>query len=560
MLNHKIKIAALCATLIMPASFASAQIQRMPGVADKPFKEVIVPPSHSLDAKQGKPLEDAPQRMSVDDAAKELTTLNAVQFEGSTVIKEQDLQAIAAKYIGQKLTKGKLAELKYEIKKAYYDAGYILVHVVTKPQDISAGVLKVSVYEAEVGNIEVQANNQVHSWLPEQIAKRTKSGNILQEVELESMINDINDLYGAGASLTLRPGEKFKTTDLVVNMRDEDEDHHYVGVNNYGSDLTGRTVAYGHVEHSNLLKMGEKFAVDLQHSDEDLWTAAFSAIVPTGLRNINLETSYLHSENDIVGRLKTLNASGETDILDIGFASKVMNTRKHRAVVKVGFQDRRHESFLANVTDTKDNLDKIYGETSYLYRGLSSVFYSAVKLSRGIDAFGSSEKGEANATRLLGDQEAWIFEPSLIFQARPFTPDGTIKTSARAQVSSNTLLSSDLFAIGGYGSVRGFDVAEEAAEAGYVFSLEYNHVLPLNIPKTTVEFGPFFDGGAVDNRVQGSVQDTHFYSVGLGAEISADLVPTGETVLRLDWAHPIGSYNSTTISDDTFYFNLTQRF
>ena len=42
---------------------------------------------------------------------------------------------------------------------------------------------------------------------------------------------------------------------------------------------------------------------------------------------------------------------------------------------------------------------------------------------------------------------------------------------ARAQLASHTLLSSDLFAVGGYGSIRGFDIAEEAAEAGYVFSL-----------------------------------------------------------------------------------------
>ena len=565
MLNRKLKLAIFCASVVLPINLSLAQVERLPGVVDKIVQDIAIPNSYSLDDELAEPLGQELTVKKVDNASQVIADLKAVVFEGNTAIDDEELQEIIAKYVNQPLTKGKLAELKYDVKKAYYDEGYILVHAVTKPQKFANGVLKVNVYEAEIGDIEIRGNDLVHGFLLKNIAKRTEAGDVVNAVAAESVIKDINDLYGVGATLVLRPGSKFKTTDFLITMREEDNDNNNnnnnnVGINNYGSDLTGEVVAYGHTEHSNLFKMGEQLKLDLQRSEEDLWTAAVGAVIPTGFRNVNFEASYLHSENDIVGRLSSLQASGETDIYDLGFSSKLINTRKHTLTTKIGFQDRVHESFLSGVTETKDNLDKLYTDVNYSYRGAASVFYGGVRISKGIDAFGSSIKGESGATRNTGDQEVWIIEPTFIALARPFSADGTIKALIRAQATSGTSLSSDLFSVGGYGSIRGFDVSQEAAEMGYVFNLEYSHVVPLDIPRTTIEAGPFVDGGAINNRVSGTLVDTHFYSAGLGLKLEGDYVPTGTTVIRLDWARPIGSYNSTKVSDDTFYFNINQEF
>lgn len=148
----------------------------------------------------------------------------------------------------------------------------------------------------------------------------------------------------------------------------------------------------------------------------------------------------------------------------------------------------------------------------------------------------------------------------MLVNSRPFSTQGTIKALIRGQLSSNTLLSSDLMTAGGYAGIRGFNVAQEAAESGYNFSLEYNHILPFSTDRVEVKAGPFLDGGALYNRVAGSLEDTHFYSTGLGLEVEAKIVPVGDTVLRLDWARPIGSYKSEQVSSDTFYVRLKQEF
>ena len=550
----------LAAGVSVGAINANAQVERFPGLIDKRTPDVEIPRSHSLDKPKGKPFEETPVLKNVKSANKVIAKLKSVSFEGNTVIKDNVLQDIVEPYIGKKLTKGDLAALKFDVKKAFYDKGYILVRVVTKPQKFSSGNLKVNIYEAKIGEVVIEENKLLNNSLAKRLASRAESGEILDEVNLESTISDLNDLYGVGASVNLRPGKAFSTTDLNVSLKAAKEDTNNITVDNYGSDLTGRIVTSAYLEKSNFFNIGEKFNLSLQRSEEDLWGVAVGAVTPIGIKNIKLETSYLHSKNEISGRLEGLKASGETDAYNISFSSKLINTRKKQTVFRVGYEERVHESFLSDVRDTKDHLRKLYVESSFLYRGDNSVFFTSAKLSKGLDIFEASEKGDITASRSTGDPQAWIFEPVLLVNSKPFSDEGTVKALVRGQLASNTLLSSDLMSVGGYGNIRGFDVAQEAAEAGYSFSLEYNHELPIASDDYEVKMGPFVDGGALYNRVQGSLEDNHFYSVGLGLEARAKIIPTGDTILRLDWGHPVGNYNSNQVSSDTFYISLKQEF
>lgn len=559
MLNREIRTVCFIVGLFVPLA-SMAQVARMPGVVDKKIPEVEIPKSKSLDAAPAQPLEQAPEVKKVANPKQSIATLKSVVFKGNTVVKEGALQKVVSKYLDKKITAGDLAELKYEVKKVYYDKGYILVRVVTEPQDFSNGVLKVSIYEAKVGEVIVSKNDVINQWTANKIASVNKTGEILREDHVESMISDLNDLSNVKASVNLRPGKKFSETDLYVNIDKTKENVNVIGVNNYGSPYTGEIVTSAHLEQGNLLKMGEKLSLDVHRSNEDLWDVGVSASAPIGFRGVTFEANYLHSENEIGDNLEALKASGRTDSFSFALSDKLINTRNRQVAVSFGYENRVHESFLSDISDTKDNIRKLFTEASYLQRFNNSVYYGSLKLSKGIDAFGASQKGEFSSSRVMGDQEAWILQPTLLANLRPFGENGTIKAFIVGQAASEALLSSDLFAIGGYGSVRGFDVSQEVGEAGYSFTLEYNHRLPINVNKVTFKAGPFIDGGAVNSRVARTVQDTHLYSAGLGLEAVAKIVPVGDTTLRLDWAHPVGSYRATNVSDDTFYINLKQAF
>ena len=367
MSNNKFNIAVLFTGLSLMTTTALAQVERFPGLIDKQNPDVTIPKSHSLDKKQAEPLEESPILKNIKNSGKVLATLKSVLFEGNTVIDDNELNEVAKKYIGKKFTKGDLAELKFDIKKAFYDKGYILVRVVTKPQKFSDGNLKINIYEAKVGEVIIPATKVIKSWLAKRISNRVESGEVLIESVLESMVSDLNDLPGVDASVNLTPGKKFSSTDLNIALQEVNEDINSLSVDNYGSELTGEIVTTAHFEKSNLLNLGEKFSFDVQRSEEDLWSIAFGATTPIGIKNIRLETSYIHSENQISGRLERLNASGETDAYRVALSGKILNTRKHQTVLRVGYEDRTHESFLSDIRDTKDNLRKVFVEATYLF-------------------------------------------------------------------------------------------------------------------------------------------------------------------------------------------------
>lgn len=559
-MKNKLLATTLLTAFVFPVYAFGQDVQRLPGVIDRPVPQVGIPASQSLDSAPGKPLQARPTAADVDDNTQVVPTLKAVNFTGNTVIGNSTLQKVVAHYLNKPLTKADLSQLKFEVTSAFYDRGYILVKAVTPPQDLTDGVLDVNIYEARVGNIVVENNGVVRPEITNGITKRVHKGDVVRERNIESMVSDIDDLQNVDATLALQPGSEFSTTDLNIALRKSEEDVNYVSLDNYGSELTGVGVATLHVEKSNLLHLGETFGATVRASNADFYSGEVSAAIPTGLYNTIFETSYLHSENDIGGRLAPLDASGTTDRLSLALSSKVINTRNDKVTVRGGFEARKHESELSHVLETKDDIRQLFVEGSYLHRAIASVWYASARLSRGIDVFGANEKGDPLASRARGEPEAFRLEPVLYANIRP-VQNGTIKLLATGQIADHTLLSSDLFILGGQGSVRGFEPAQETGEDGYQFTVEYNHELPFTSNSVwKMRAGPFVDGGAVYNRVAGSVEDTHLYSAGLTFEAVGDLVPQGNTKIQLDLAHTLGDYDSVEVEGNTFYASLTQFF
>ncbi len=96
--------------------------------------------------------------------------------------------------------------------------------------------------------------------------------------------------------------------------------------------------------------------------------------------------------------------------------------------------------------------------------------------------------------------------------------NGSVKGLLTGQYAGDTLLASDLFSIGGYGSVRGFQPAQSTGNSGLQTSIELDQTVWHN-EMWSIAVGPWFDGGWVWNSVPGAALDSSLYSVGLGAEL-----------------------------------------
>jgi len=561
--RHQLRIAgaALGLFLALPSlALAQTAANRLPGVIDRPVPQVPLPPP----AAPLGPLGGTPTPETVPDANAPVPTIKQVVFSGLGVLSDGDLQPVVAPYLNRPLTRGDLAKMKYDIAKRYYEDGYILVRVVTPPnQDLTRGVLNVTVYEAKIDKVTVGKDAAVRPFITGAITSEVQPGDVFNEGDVESMVRDLDDLHGAKASVNLVPGSQVGTTALDVHVDKTNDFNQFVSVNNYGSKLTGQWLFNAGLQWGNLLGLGELYSFNFTHSNDDLLTVSGGIQTPIGIKNIILDTSYLYSNSTVAGDLVNLGTDGTTDQFRIGLSSALLNTAKQKITVRVGFDAGHFQSDILDGSPNSDDKTRHFTvDGNYLLRLPNTTVYAALQLSQGVSIFDGSSEGDDMLSR-AGNPDAFIVRPTLLARQNLWTFAGlgtaSIKGLVTGQWASDALLASDLFAIGGYGSVRGFQPAQDTGEAGMQISVELDQEV-FRRQGWGVSIGPWFDGGWVWNKLDNATQDDALYSVGAGAELHTDITTLGDTALRFDWAHPVGNYNATNISSDTFYVQLLQNF
>ncbi len=545
-------VGATLPTAMLPIQDAQAQLTRLPGVVDRPLRD-YVPDLREEQTVQ--PTETTvPEELMPSDPDTVVANVTSINFDGNEVFSTETLNGIAAGYVGRELTKGDIARLKFDISRAYYNKGYVLVRVVTPPQDLSGGVLNVRIYEARLGSVVLE-NSALREGLAQHYADRVPVGEVFREKDVETSISDITELRGVQASMTLKPGQNVGETDAVVKVVEADEDIQRFSIDNYGSERTGEVVARLDLEKSNMLGLGETFGLGLRGSEENLRSIFASFDAPTGISNTKIELDALYSENEIVGDLEALNSSGESSSFGIAVSKAFTNTRAVKNTVRVGYENRKHESFIDDVPETEDHLRQAYLQFTTVRRSTNKlVSYLDARLVRGLSASPNDVDTDV-PSRAGGDPEANIARLSAYVGWFP-APRHSVNFSFFGQDTSDLLLSSDLFAIGGYGSVRGFEPAQEVGDAGYQASLQYSYLFgPAG--GWGVKTGVFYDIGHVTTEVPGETLDDTLESAGINVEVSS---PSGSTRLIFDWASPLGDYLNPDVDDDSFYVRLNQEF
>ena len=289
-------VAALAVGLSWPV-LAQVPTEAQPGVVDRPLRPTAPP---ELKKKPVQIERLTPKPDVVPDAGVVVATIKKVNFKGMSVIAESDLQAAVAKYLDRPITRGEMAQLKFDVTRLYYDRGFILVRAVTPPQDLTDGVLDVVIYEARIGSVTVRNDDILQQWVVDALTSTVQSGTVFDEQTVESMVNDFNDFNNVDASLNLRQGKAVGTTDLLLNVVRADEDEQFVAVDNYGSEVTGEVVGRLNLEKSNLLGIGDKFDLDATFTEDRTWSVAGSVKLPVGFRNVMFDARAFHSDIEVV--------------------------------------------------------------------------------------------------------------------------------------------------------------------------------------------------------------------------------------------------------------------
>jgi hemolysin activation/secretion protein len=547
-------IAALLALTASSVLFAAPPAAILPGVVDRP--PVELPPvltGERVEIPVAKPL-PPPAR-----EGEPVATLTRIRFGGNLLLKEWQLQAVAAPYLNRPVSGSDIARLKYDLTSLYYKNGYVLVKVTTPPQNLADGILDVVVIAGRIGDIKI-SNDALNTDIADSRLAPIHSGDVFNERTVESALQDIDDMNNIDSSVSLKPGSKTGTTDLDIRIRKSDppQDVQLFTLDNYGSKFTGKKIARLSLQKSNLLGIGETFGITGRKSEDDFWAVQGETLFPLPLRNLQLELDYLKSNNSIGDVFSELDSDGESKVYQAALSSALINQRQRKLVVRGGLERGKYESTQTGFPDTSDTITNLYAETSYSLRMSRLVSFVSIRANKGVGALGADSEGEPDASRLQGNPRAWTLE-SLLYTNCRLTDRDFVQAILQAQQSSATLLSSELFTIGGYGSVRGYQPAQSTGDSGV--SLNVDLYRQFDMPQQWyAQAGPFVDYGYVHNRVADSTLEDNLWSTGIGAEFNYRHSRKLTSKLRLDWAFPLAHKSLPYVDDNTIYARFTQLF
>lgn len=569
---QKFMFAGLAVSTLAIAASAHAQIAQQTGVADparagEEFRQPELAPQEAPDVRVNRA-----QPVQAPAGAEKVTlTLGGITFDGATVYSDAALQSVFADSLGRTITLADLYAIANKLTLKYRNDGYILTQVVIPPQEIGNGVPRLQVVEGYVDKITVSRadpSSPVDMDNIQSYARRINFDNgPLNVRKLERELLLINDLPGVTARSVLSPSaSKTGAADLTIIL-DYDPVDAIISANNFGSRYLGPLQLGGAVTLNSMLGLNEAISSQIAVAPQDWYELAYGSVgysQPVGPYGTKIHFNANITDTDPGFNLAPFDVEGRSYLLNVGASHPFIRSRTTNLTGRLNFDWRRVKNE-NNVEPTRrDNLSVLrlgarYDFIDTLIGPASNVF--DLELSKGLGIFGASDEGDANMSRAEGDPQGTKLEAE-IQRLQRITKSVNLLLSARGQLASNALLSSEEFSVGGIDSGRGYDPSEIVGDHGISGRVELQWKEPVTFDQKFVEsyqlYG-FYDIGRVWNEDPTTASQKRDSLAAAGAGLRFDLpydVDAGVAV-----AFPLTREVSTKDDrDPKYYFNLSKRF
>ncbi len=454
------------------------------------------------------------QRELTDEDKQKNIILNRIDFSPSDILSEKIFNKIKDKYEGKKISVEDIYSILNTINNEYMLRGYIAAKAFLQEQDISEGVLFISLVEGKVKEMKIENNKHTS----ENYIKRTilfKGYDIVDVNKMQKDILKFNAGNDAKARISLEPGPVYGTTNVNVVMDEPQTVSASVFIDNAGQEETG-VIRYGSylvvrslTKYRDILNVG---GLMTQAGGSHSLYGSYEIPEPFLGTRIGIGADY--SDTEITsGSLHSLNVKG--DFYDVYLYSKKPFNVKPATVSNFMFtiSTKRGSNYISsfrtqdNKTDTLavsvDNLMLFNGGYLFNYASITN----GLTLIEGKDYF-MRYTYQGNLYKTLFKNTGFDFKLKAQYA------DGT------------TVPSGSKMQIGGVNTVRGYREGMLSANSGVnaMTELQYDcsdFLFPKVLDYT--KFFMFFDYGYIIPNSEENIPDNYrkdIYSAGLGFRFS----------------------------------------
>jgi len=405
--------------------------------------------------------------------------VKSITFEGNKVISSEELTTAIQDYVGKPLTMEEMGELTDQITMVYQEKGFILARAYLPEQEIEDGQLKIAIAEGRLGKIKVVGKTHYQDRVIKRYFGAQEKLGVIKESELEKGLVLSNEIPKVTTDIVLKEGEKPGEVDMDVNVKDSnvltfglDAGIDY---NNFGSKFTSRNRFGGTVNiydqwWGSELKI--RGVVGDSIDDSALITGDFR--LPVNRYGTKLEAHYI-AANYLIGEgLEFLGLGGDTEIYGARVVHPIITKKNIRFELSGGYQHKHVESKITgdlrvDAVNTFhagfnfDNLDRFLGKNivffDYRHGHLEPQTVYPWSDTSAAASYSITKLDLARIQKIYG-----------------YT---SLLARGSGQYSSERLVSTEQFVIGGYGSVRGHEPASNIGDSGYTLSGELMFAPPF---------------------------------------------------------------------------------
>jgi hemolysin activation/secretion protein len=487
--------------------------------------------------------------------------LQSVRLDQSTVYRQKDIEALAAPYLGRKVSFADLTALAQRITRQYRQDGYIFSRAVLPPQKIRNGLVRFQAVEGRITNVTLEGDFEDKNGLIAALAGKMRTKAPANTKDIERYLLLINDLPGITARSFVRPAKTPGGGDLVIAVTEEktegsasfdDRGSRYIGP--WRGELTGA--------FNNLFGLHDRTTLraDMATQTKELRFGEVTHEEEIGSEGLRLKARYAVTATEPGGALGPLGIDGESRLFDIEALYPLLRSRTRNISLLGGFDGNNTTTTLSGLQVAQDRLRTARAgarlDLADRFRGISQLTLTA---THGFRGFGAAAAGTGRS-RANAPADFTHWNGSLSRTQDLWWPQASLFLSAAGQYSKDPLLAAEEFTVGGADFGRAYDAGELAGDRGYAGAAElrYGGAADATWLRSYQLYG-FIDYGRVFNLspVVGEVKQDSLTSAGFGVRFSLARDISGYVEL----AKPLNkNVNAEGNDNPRLFFSLLKRF
>jgi len=411
-------------------------------------------------------------------------TLRSVRFSGAVqMVSENELQKVAAPYLGRTLNHRELQQLALDVTTHLRARGFLLARAYLPRQDVTSGTLEIGIVDGRLqpgaDRVTVTGNTRISHDRIKAIAEASLPEDALRTGDLERALLRVNDLPGITARSALERGSTAGTSRLLIDATEANPfSGSSVSVDNFTNRTTGDLRGTAQLAVSDPLSLGDDFGTQLSLTSGTAFVGA-NYSVPITASGLSADASFSFLHYSVSGDLAPLELKGHAYTGAIGAGYPIIRTRSRNLAVHVDYEQKRlrddglgtnlrsHRLDHLGIAFVGNNVDSLFGggitEGSIIFVG----GYDDLSGNR------SDQLADRFSADIHGQFEKLNWQLARV-QSLGRGTDGkwSLYAASSGQLAGGNLDSSEKFILGGPNGVRAYPVGEAPGDIGCITSVE----------------------------------------------------------------------------------------